>query len=117
MSGHHKFSQLTQNASPERRARVAEKTAQLKAQMALHELRQARQLSQAQLAALLDVKQPAIARMEKRADMSVAHLRQVIEAMGGTLDLIARFPEGEVKLDNFSLIHDPLGDTETNPAG
>jgi hypothetical protein len=47
--------------------------------------------------------------------MSVAHLRQVIEAMGGTLDLIARFPEGEVKLDNFSLIYDPIGDSDANP--
>jgi hypothetical protein len=34
--------------------------------------------------------------------MYVSHLRKVIEAMGGELDIIARFPEGEVKIDNFS---------------
>jgi transcriptional regulator with XRE-family HTH domain len=107
MSGHHKFSQLTQYASPERKARVAQKTALLKAQMALHELRQARQLSQVQLAELLDVRQPAVARMEKRSDMVVSHLRAVIEAMGGELEIIARFPEGVVKINNFSLVNDP----------
>jgi hypothetical protein len=72
------------------------------AEMALSELRQARQLSQVELAAKLKVKQPAVARLEKRTDMYVSHLRKVIEAMGGELDIIARFPDGEVKIKNFS---------------
>lgn len=53
MSGHHKFSQLTEHFSKERQAKIAEKTAQLKVEMALGELRQALQLSQAKLAAYL----------------------------------------------------------------
>ena len=102
MSGHRKFSQLTQHFSEERRAGIAHQTSQLKVEMALKELRQALQLSQTELAKKLNIKQPAVARLEKRTDMYVSHLRKVIEAMGGELDIIARFPDGEVKIDNFS---------------
>ncbi|MFB2922538.1 MULTISPECIES: hypothetical protein [Aerosakkonema] len=35
MTGHHKFNQLIKNISPERKARIAEKTAQLKQEIAL----------------------------------------------------------------------------------
>jgi Helix-turn-helix domain len=98
MSGHHPFSELTKNFPPERRARVAEKVQLLKQEMALAELRKARQQSQADLAARLQVHQPAIAKMEHRADMYVSNLRRFIEAMGGTLEIVAHFPEGSVRL-------------------
>ena len=101
MSGHQKFSNLTQNFSPHRKAKIAAKTAQLSKEMALCELRQALKISQAELAEKLQVKQPAISRLEKRTDMYVSHLRQVIQAMGGELEIVARFGDGEVKIKNF----------------
>ena len=101
MSGHHPFSELTKNFSPERQARVAEKVQLFKQEMALAELRKARQQSQADLAARLQVHQPAIAKMEHRADMYVSNLRRFIEAMGGTLEIVAHFPEGSVTITNF----------------
>ena len=42
--------------------------------------------------------------MEKRADMYVSNLRRFIETMGGELDIVARFPEGDVKISNFGTI-------------
>lgn len=102
MTGHQKFSNLTKDFSAERIAKIAEKTAQLKQEMAIHELRQALKISQAELAEKLQVKQPAISRLEKRTDMYVNHLRQVIEAMGGELEIVARFADSEVKINNFS---------------
>jgi hypothetical protein len=39
--------------------------------------------------------------MEKRTDMYLSTLRSHIEAMGGQLDVIARFPDGAVKISNF----------------
>ena len=42
--------------------------------------------------------------MEKRADMYVSNLRRFIEAMGGELDIVARFPDGSVKISNFEEI-------------
>ncbi|MCF8210362.1 MAG: helix-turn-helix domain-containing protein [Rhodoferax sp.] len=71
------------------------------AEMPLNELRQARGLSQKMLAEVLHVQQPSIAKMEKRADMYLSTLRGHIEAMGGQLDVIARFPDGAVKISNF----------------
>lgn len=37
--------------------------------------------------------------------MYVSHLRQVIQAMGGELEIVARFNDGEVKINNFSEFH------------
>jgi hypothetical protein len=42
--------------------------------------------------------------MEKRTDMYISTLRSHIEAMGGELEVIARFPDGDVKISNFSQI-------------
>ena len=73
MSGHNKFSNLTQNFSAERKAQIAAKTAQLSKEMALCELRQALKISQAELAEKLQVKQPAISRLEKRCELGMRH--------------------------------------------
>ncbi len=115
MSGHHSFSQLTANFDPERRAIIQDKVEQLKSEMALAELRKALKLSQSELATLLEVKQPAISRLEQRTDMYVSHLRQVIEAMGGKLDIVARFPSGDVSITNFqSVTSTPTADSATD---
>lgn len=102
MSGHRSFKELTKAFSPERRARVANRVAELKAEMALHELRQARERSQEELARALKVNQPAVAKLEKRADMYVSNLRRYVEALGGQLEITARFPDGSVTITNFS---------------
>lgn len=78
------------------------------AEMALTELRKARGLSQKELAATLHVQQPSIAKIERRTDMYISTLRAHIEAMGGELEVIARFPEGSVRIRNFAdLSRDP----------
>ena len=104
MSGHQPFSSLTANFSPQRKAKIAAETEKLKSEMALNELREAFSLTQNELASKLNVKQPAISRLEKRSDMYVSHLREVIEAMGGELEITARFNGSEVKISNFDFI-------------
>lgn len=106
MSGHQSFSQLTKKFSSARKSRVAAKVHALKAEMPLAELRQARERSQEQLARTLKVGQPAVAKLEKRADMYVSNLRRYIEALGGSLEITARFPEGQVSITNFSELED-----------
>src|SRR5271169_5676102 len=101
MTGHRPFSELTKDFTPERRARVAAKAATLSETMTLEELRKARSLSQEDMAAALMVGQPAVARLEKRTDMHVSNLRRYIEALGGTLEITARFPEASVVLTNI----------------
>ena len=97
-----KFSELRARMAPESRARAEVKARTMLAEMPLNELRQARGLSQKMLAELLHVQQPSIAKLEKRTDMYLSTLRSHIEAMGGELDVIARFPDGAVKISNFS---------------
>ena len=101
MAGHRSFKGLTKSFSPERKARVAARVDVLKKEMALHELRQARERSQEELARELKVGQPAVAKLERRADMYVSNLRRYIEALGGSLEITARFPEGSVNIVNF----------------
>ena len=102
MSGHHPFSELTKRFSPERKARIAEKVRELQVEMALNELRQARERSQHDLARALKVGQPAVAKLEKRTDMYVSNLRRYIEALGGKLEITAKFPDTTVTITNFS---------------
>jgi DNA-binding XRE family transcriptional regulator len=97
-----KFADLRAQMSPESRARAEAKAQAMLAEMPLNELRQARGLSQKMLAEVLHVQQPSIAKIEKRTDMYISTLRSHIEAMGGELEVGARFPDGAVKISNFS---------------
>lgn len=106
MSGRKPFRTLTEGFSPERRARIEEARERLRAEMTLAELRQARKLTQEALGATLNVGQPSVAKIEKRTDMYVGNLRRFVRAMGGELEIVARFPEGEVRISNFSDIDD-----------
>ena len=99
-----KFSELEAAMDPERTARIAKKVKDALVEMPLNELRNARGLSQQMLADTLRIQQPAIAKLEKRTDMYISTLRSHIQAMGGELEVIARFPDGEVKIANFSQI-------------
>ena len=99
-----KFSELREKMSPESRAKIDQKVRETLAEMPLQELRNARGLSQKMLAEALHIQQPAIAKMEKRTDMYISTLRSHIEAMGGELDIIAKFPDGDVRIANFSQI-------------
>jgi ribosome-binding protein aMBF1 (putative translation factor) len=96
-----KFSELRAGMSAPAREKSDRKAKLMLAEMPLHELRQARGLSQKDLAEMLHVQQPSIAKIEKRTDMYLSTLRNHIEAMGGQLDIIARFPDGAVKISNF----------------
>ena len=116
MTGHHPFSDLTKDFSPQRQALVEEKVRALRQEMALHELRKARKQSQADLAQRLEVNQPAVAKMERRTDMYVSNLRRFIEGMGGELEIIAHFPEGSVTITNFSEVEDDGREQSEPPA-
>lgn len=102
-----KFAELRDKMSPQARARVDARAKKMIAEMALSELRRARGLSQEALAVVLHVKQPSIAKLEQRTDMYISTLRSHIEAMGGQLEIIAKFPEGAVRIANFSSL-EPL---------
>lgn len=101
MTGHRSFNELRQGMSAECCARNADATQTMLQEMALHELRQAREKSQVELARDLHVGQPAVAKMEQRADMYVSNLRRYVEALGGKLEITARFPNASVTIKSF----------------
>ena len=70
--------------------------------MPLRELRRAQALTQRDLADKLKVNQPAVSKLEQWTDVYVSSLRSYIEAVGGSLKIVAEFPEGEVTITNFS---------------
>lgn len=95
------FTSLRQKLSSQAQQLAAEKTQQLLEAMPLQELRQARHLSQERMAEILATKQANVSRIERRTDMYISTLRSYVEAMGGQLDIVARFPEGEVHINQF----------------
>jgi transcriptional regulator with XRE-family HTH domain len=99
-----KFAELRARMSPDSRARSEDKARRLMTEMALNELRRARGMSQEDLALVLHVKQPSIAKFEQRADTYISTLRDHIRGLGGELEIIAVFPEGDVKITNFEVV-------------
>jgi hypothetical protein len=97
-----KFQELEANMSPESLARSDALYQGLLAEMPLCELRQAKAMSQVKLAESLHINEAAISTMEHRTDMYISTLRDAIRAMGGDLEIIARFPDGSVKITHFA---------------
>jgi transcriptional regulator len=95
------FKQLKKKMSPKAQRAVKAKATKLLSEMPLQELRQALQFSQEHLAKILATKQANISRIERRTDMYISTLRTYIEAMGGELDIVAKFPEGEIHINQF----------------
>jgi transcriptional regulator with XRE-family HTH domain len=69
--------------------------------MDLAELRGSRGLTQEELASRLDISQSNVSRLERRRDMLISTLREVVEAYGGRLRIIAEFPEESVEITLF----------------
>lgn len=98
---------------PAQRKKVEARAAQLIAEeMTLRELRQARKLTQVRIAKTLGITQDSVSRLEKRSDLLLSTLRKAVEAMGGSLSLIAEFPDRE-PVALFGISEDDLGTKPT----
>ena len=93
--------------SPARREAIQARADVLIAEeLSLAELREARQRSQIELAKRLGIQQAAVSKLERRADMYVSSLRALIEAMGGTLEIVAQFPDRPpVRINQFKALN------------
>jgi transcriptional regulator with XRE-family HTH domain len=95
------FKNLKQKMSPEALTRAEKRAQRMLDEMPLSELRAARLLTQESIAKSLGINQAAVSKMERRADMYISTLRDFIVAMGGELEITARFPDGAVKIQQF----------------
>jgi DNA-binding XRE family transcriptional regulator len=95
----HKWSELEAKMGPERVAAARARARKIIEEMPLQQLRNAREMTQTRLAEVLEMDQGNISKLEKRTDMYLSTLRSYVEAMGGTLEIRAVFPDGAVKID------------------
>ena len=72
--------------------------------MRLDALRDAKQLTQVQMAQLLKISQGAVSKVERRTDMFMSTLRNYVRAIGGDLEIRAVFPDGDVLIDQFNRV-------------
>ena len=98
------FKLLRSGMTRANRAVAAQKARAMMRELPLHELRAARRLSQDALATMLKTGQSSVSRLESRTDMYVSTLRGYIEALGGELEITARFPDGTVRITRFGAI-------------
>jgi len=85
--------------------KAARRTQELLGELLLSEVRQLTGKSQQQVAEALGIKQPSLSKLEKQADMQISTLQKIVKALGGELQVLAKFPKGTVKIDQFDPSH------------
>jgi len=96
------FQELIAELPPERQERIAELGRTLIAEATLlRELRLERDVTQEQLAAMMGIRQASLSKIEHQDDLLVSTLRRYVEALGGTLEIRARFDRRTVTLRRY----------------
>jgi transcriptional regulator with XRE-family HTH domain len=96
------FDELVQRTmSKQRQAKVAARAKELVTEYLLGEIRELMGKSQSEIAKKLGIKQPSLSKLEKQTDIQISTLQRIVEALGGTLEVTAQFPNGAIKIDQF----------------
>lgn len=108
--------EMMKEVSPARRKKIERRAAQLiTEEMSLRELRRAHKLTQERIAEALRIGQDQVSRLEQRSDLLISTLRSYIEAMGGTLTLLAEFPRRKpVVLGGLAVLAQNPSDSSTS---
>ena len=80
---------------PPNRKRVESIKRSVELDIALNELREHRGITQEQVAAELETSRPNVSRIEREDDVRMTTLQRYVTALGGELELVVRFPDGE----------------------
>lgn len=100
-----KFAELRAKMSPERRRRNEQEAVRTLLDLTLQELRQnIANLSQEDLAEILNVTQGYVSRLERQDDMLLSRLYAYVKAVGGNLEIHAKFPGQDVRITQFEEI-------------
>jgi DNA-binding XRE family transcriptional regulator len=105
------FDALVKRTTTKRtRERAARRTQELLQELLLSEIREMAGKSQQQVAEAIGIKQPSLSKLESQSDMQISTLQRIIGALGGKLEVIARFPHSAVKIEQFDKVAVPLRD-------
>ena len=96
-----RFRTLRAKMPAKARTRSRQRAEELIRVMSLNELRRARRMTQGTLAVAMQTSQSEVSKLEQRTDAYVSTLQSYIRALGGELDIVARFPDGCVRISQF----------------
>ena len=96
-----KFRELMADWPADRVAAVEARTQEMLREMPLVEVRRQLNVTQEALATALGTSQASVSKLERRSDIYLSTLRRYVEALGGKLEITARFPDGEIRLDEW----------------
>lgn len=97
-----KYKDLAAKLDPARRARAEAKAYAELAELNLREIRERlSELSQEELAELLDVTQGYVSKLERHGDMQISKLYELVRALGGEVEIHARFPTQDGKQEEI----------------
>ena len=99
------FDELVRRTTNKRtRERADRRARDLLGQLLISEMRQLTGKSQRQVARALGIKQPSLSKLENQSDMQISTLQRIVAALGGELEVVAKFPKGRVEIDQFDKV-------------
>lgn len=101
---------VKKTTSKSTRDKAARRTHELLGELLLSEVRHLTGKSQRQVAQTLGIKQPSFSKLERQRDMQISTLQKIVHALGGELEVLAKFPKGTIKIEQFQ-------DAEMRPSG
>ena len=96
-----KWRDLVARMPAESQARAVAAAERKRRELPLVEVRRQMNLSQQALAERMGVSRASVSRSERHSRMHLRDLRRIVEAMGGELEITARFSDGEIRLDRW----------------
>jgi transcriptional regulator with XRE-family HTH domain len=100
------FDELVKRTTTKRtQAKAARRAQELVAELLLSEVRQLAGKSQQEVAQTLGIKQPSLSKLENQSDMQISTLRKIVKALGGELQVLAKFPKATIKIEQFGTSH------------
>jgi transcriptional regulator with XRE-family HTH domain len=96
------FDELVKRTTTKTTRQLADaRTRELLGELLLSEIRKLAGKSRREVADALGIKQPSLSKLEKQSDMQISTLRRIVSALGGELEVFAKFPIGRVKIEPF----------------
>ena len=95
------FKELRQRMTPEQQAESELQANLALLQLTLSELREALGYTQSDVAKNMGVVQSALSKIEHQDDIQISTLSRYIKSLGGSLTIIAHFPDQEVVISQF----------------
>jgi transcriptional regulator with XRE-family HTH domain len=93
-----KIEELRKTMTPQQR----EQSKELSREMLLSDIRKAAGRTQSEVAEALGVDQSVISKLEQQNNMKIDTLQRIIAEYGGTLQIVAQLPSGDVTLSQFT---------------